>query len=103
VPAATGDVSGFQGGIALIGTKPTQTGYVAGDVVNVLTWGFAGALNEEALAIGDTVMARFADGAGGTVEGSFRNDADTTTAVAPQTPVRVHRPGATGLAVLKVG
>ena len=45
---------------------------------------------EEAMALTDSVFVRFASGAGGTVLGSVRNDADSTTAVA-NANIRVER------------
>ncbi len=105
IPAAAGDITGYRGGVALIDQRlPTdQGGYIAGDSVRVMTEGKAFVLNEEALALGDTVFVRHGDGAGGTVEGSFRNDADTATAAEPQTTVKVAIAGAANLAVVQVG
>lgn len=104
LPAAAGDCTGFQGGVALVShEQPSQAGYAAGDVVRVLTLGLACVLSEEALALGDTLTARHGTGAGGSQKGAFRNDVDTSTAAAPQTPVRVHIPGAANLTVVKVG
>ena len=104
LPAAAGDVTGYQGGIALIdhSLPSDQGGYVAGNRVRVLTRGKAFALNEETLALGDTLYVRHTD-AGADGLGVFRNDADTADASAPLTPVSVSVPGASKLAVIQVG
>lgn len=104
LPAAAGDITGYQGGIALIDhSLPTdQGGYIAGDRVRVLTRGKAFVLNEEALALGDTVYVRHT-GAGAEVIGGFRNDADTSDASIPATPVSVSVPAGVNLAVIQVG
>lgn len=103
LPAASGDVTGYEGGIALEDRGlVSQAGYVAGDVVRVLTRGKAWAKNEEALALGETIYVRHTD-AGALGLGVFRNDADTSDASEPATKVKVAQGGATELAVLQVG
>jgi hypothetical protein len=52
---------------------------LAGDTMNVLEEGAVWVRCEEAMAVGDSVFARFASGAGGTVMGYVRNDADTAS------------------------
>jgi hypothetical protein len=103
LPSATGHVTGGRTGVALIDhTKPGATGYAIGDEVRVMRRGRCFVLNEEALAFGDTLFVRFGDGAGGTQEGSFRNDADTATASTP-TNMTLLKAGGINLAAVQVG
>jgi hypothetical protein len=103
LPTATGHVTGGRTGIALIDhSKASGVGYEIGDAVRVLRRGCAFVLNEEALAFGDTLFVRFGDGAGGTVEGSFRNDADTGTASTPPN-MQLKKAGGINLAAVMVG
>lgn len=103
VPAVTGDVTGAAGGgIALIDkSKASGVGYIIGDAVTVLVKGRCGALNEETLAIGDTLMARFT-AAGNEQLGAQRNDTDSGDAVAIP-GIKVFQGGGINLAVLQVG
>lgn len=90
-PGATGDVttSGLLLGVAMKDqTRRTATGgastsgYAIDDLVTIARKGVIWVTCEEAMAIGDSVFVRFAAGAGGTVLGAVRNDADTATCVA---------------------
>lgn len=102
LPDSTGEVTGNKGGIALIDpAKASGVGYLAGDVVRVKRRGRVWVANEEALAKGDTVFARFGTGAGGSQKGALRNDADTATAVAA-VGASVYRGGGINLAVLEI-
>jgi len=57
---------------------------------------------EEAVVPGDPVFVRFAAGTGGTKLGVFRNDADTSTAVAVPKAEFVTGTSASGLAVIHI-
>jgi len=103
LPTATGNVTAGRTGIALIDhSKASGVGYEIGDAVRVMKRGRVWIRSEEALAFGDTLFVRFADGAGGTQEGAFRNDADTATA---STPINIAllRAGATNVAAVSIG
>ena len=103
LPTATGNVTGGRTGVALIDpTKASGVGYEIGDAVRVMRRGRCFVLNEEALAFGDTLFVRFGDGAGGTQEGAFRNDADTATASTP-TNMTLHKAGGINLAGVQIG
>jgi hypothetical protein len=103
LPTATGHVTGGRTGVALIDpTKVGGVGYEIGDAVRVMRRGRCYVLNEEALVFGDTLFVRFADGAGGTQEGAFRNDADTATASTP-TNMSLLKAGGINLAAVMVG
>lgn len=111
VPALTGNVTSpnaAQRGIALIDhNKATQEGYDIGDTVRVLRRGRVWALTDAAanITISSTLFVRFASGAGGTVLGAFRTDADTATASSPPVSINVfHGAGASaGIVVLDLG
>lgn len=60
----------------LTGTAAVQ----AGDVANILEEGAIWVRCEEAMAVTDNVFVRHASGAGGSVLGLVRNDADTASA-----------------------
>lgn len=103
LPTATGNVTGGRTGVALIDhNKASGVGYEIGDAVRVMRRGRCWVANEEALAFGDTLFARFASGAGGTGLGSFRNDADTATASTP-TNMTLLRAGGINLAAVQIG
>ena len=103
LPTATGNVTGGRVGVALIDhNKASQVGYEIGDAVRVMRRGRCWIRSEEALAFGDTLFVRFADGAGGTQEGAFRNDADTATASTPPN-MSLLRAGATNVAAVQIG
>jgi hypothetical protein len=103
LPTATGNVTAGRVGVALIDpNKVSGVGYEIGDAVRVMKRGRAWILNEEALAFGDTLFVRFASGAGGTVLGSFRNDADTASASTPPN-IALLRAGGIGLAAVSIG
>lgn len=55
--------------------------YQIGDAASVMKKGKVYVKVEEAVTPDDDVFVRFANGAGGTVKGIFRTDADTATAV----------------------
>jgi hypothetical protein len=57
------------------------TQYLVGQQATILQRGYIWVECEETVAYDDPVFVRFASGAGGTVLGKVRNDADTTTAV----------------------
>jgi hypothetical protein len=54
--------------------------YLAGNQATILESGFIWAECEETVAFDDPVFVRYASGAGGSILGKVRNDADTTTA-----------------------
>ena len=60
----------------------TVTEYVVGDSVAFANFGYVVVEVEDAVVKGGTVFARFVAGAGGTVLGAIRGDADTDSAVA---------------------
>jgi hypothetical protein len=103
LPTATGNVTGGKTGVALIDhTKASGVGYEIGDAVRVMRRGRCFVLNEEALAFGDTLFARFAAGGGGSQLGAFRNDADTASASTP-TNMTLLKAGGINLAAVQVG
>lgn len=66
----------------MLGQSTTTADYVDGEEVPVLSMGGIWVYAEEAIADGDPVYCRIASGAGGSVLGAFRNDADTASCVA---------------------
>ncbi len=71
--------------------------YVDAEMVSVLTAGGIAVFTEEAVSDRDPVYVRVASGAGGSVVGAFRNDADTASAVLV-TGARFCRDAAAGVA-----
>lgn len=109
VPALTGDVTGYDGGIALADPVKASSGsssapvgaYAAGDIVQVMRRGRVWVSTEGALAAQARPFVRFTVN-GGLVPGGIRVDADAGKAVQP-TGVRVYRGvAAAGLAVLQL-
>lgn len=80
----------------------TPVGYAVDTTIGYLRKGRIWVLTEEAVALGDPVFARFAAGAGGSILGLFRNDADTASAA--QIPGASFRSavGAAGLAIVEL-
>ena len=74
---ATNGIFGYPG----ITSTSTTASYVDGESVPVLTAGGIWVFTEEAVVEGDPVYVRVASGAGGSVLGAFRNDADTASCV----------------------
>jgi len=108
VPTATADVTARPRGIAVKDEtrRGPQAGlpggYEIGDSVTILKRGRIWVPVEGAVAQDGSPFCRFAAGAGGTVLGAFRADADTATAVAFPTAVfRTFTSGA-GFAVVEV-
>lgn len=58
----------------------TAPDYEVGNTPSILNFGYIVVEAESTVAKGDDVYIRYAAGAGGTVLGSFRNDADTASA-----------------------
>lgn len=104
-----GDLAGKIGVVVKDPSLPTpypgyNGGFKAGDVVSVLQTGRVWIATETALANQAVPFVRYAAGAGGSQLGSYRNNADTTTAVQPASGVHVYRGvPAAGLAVLELG
>lgn len=91
---ATGSIYGGLPGI----TSTTVTAdYVDGESVSVLRRGDLWVYTEEALSEGDDVYVRIASGAGGSVLGAFRNDADSASCV-QVVGAKVRRDATAGLA-----
>jgi len=79
----TGEVTGRQGGIALIDqSKPSGAGYVAGDMVRVMRKGRVWVATEQQVTAQASAFTRFA---GTGAQGAWRADADTANAVAAPT------------------
>jgi hypothetical protein len=107
VPTATADVTARPRGIAIhdVTRRGPQGGlaggYEIGDPVSYLKQGRIWVVVEGTVTQDSAAFCRFAAGAGGTILGAFRADADTATAVA--FPTAVFRTGnINGLAELEV-
>lgn len=109
VPAVTGNVTApvaAQRGVAISDhNKYSQEGYDIGDAVRVLRRGRIWVLTDAAanIAIANALFVRFAAGAGGTVLGAFRTDADTATASSPPVSMSVFHGGGVGQCVVDLG
>jgi hypothetical protein len=100
-PNATADVSARLQGIALRDeTRKNTTGYETNDPMRVLRRGRVWVNVEGSVTADAQAFVRFASGAGGTVLGSFRADADTATAVAA--PGCYFRTSGTGLQLVEI-
>jgi len=99
----TGEVTAGEGGVALrVPTKVTGQGHKQGDLVPVMRQGRVWVDAEQGIAAQANPFVRFVAGAGGTVKGAWRNDADTASAVAPS-GISVFRGSAgAGLVVLQL-
>ena len=76
---------------------------LGGPAVSVLHVGRVLVKPEQSMVPGDAVFVRFAAGAGGTVKGSIRKDADTASAVAwPKAKILSTVDSASGLCVLEI-
>ncbi len=103
LPATIAEITANDGGVALIdSTARSGVGYVATDTVRVLVRGRVWVTTEATVAQSDPAFVRGVAGAGGSVLGLFRADADTASAVAaPNTQYFIGTTGA-GLAVVTV-
>ncbi len=72
---ATAGIYGYPG----ITSTSVTADFIDGETVSVLEGGDIWVYAEEAIADGDPVYVRVASGAGGSVLGAFRNDADTAS------------------------
>lgn len=77
LPDASGQI--FQG-VGVLRTASEESLYADDEMMPVLRQGRILVKVENAVTQGDAAFARFADGAGGTTKGAFRNDGDTSTA-----------------------
>jgi hypothetical protein len=79
-----------------------ETGLQEGEPGDILRAGRVWVEVEEAVAVGDAVYCRHADGAGGTIEGQFRTDADTASAFEVTGAAWVSETAGAGLAILEL-
>lgn len=104
VPAATGDVTGAAVvGVTMLDPTYPEPPYRQYTTLPVMRKGRILLASETTLAKGVHPFVRFAAGAGGTVLGSIRSDADTASAVeAPYLTVITPATTAGGLCVIEV-
>jgi hypothetical protein len=81
-PTATADVTARPRGFSVRNQLTKPGGYELNEAVTLLRRGIIWVQTEGAVSQDGQVFARFAAGAGGSVLGSIRGDADTGTAVA---------------------
>jgi hypothetical protein len=99
-PTATADVTARPRGFSVRNQLTKPGGYELNEPVTLLRKGVIWVQVEAAVAQDGQVFARFAAGAGGSVLGSIRGDADTATAVA--IPGAVFRSSTSGAGLAKV-
>lgn len=88
LPAASADVTAtFRGVSVRDESRKPGVGYEVGDPVGVLRQGVIYVEVEETVVDGESAFCRFQSGAGGSVLGRFRNDADTASCAAVPTGV----------------
>lgn len=104
LPAKEGDVTGLNGGIAIMDrSNPTQSGgYAKGDIVQVMTFGKVWIETETKLDAGTQPYVRFTADTGKPT-GGFREDADTDKAAVPPGLLVKRGTSAAGLAIVDVG
>jgi len=83
LPASLAEITANDGGVALFdSTAKSGVGYLANDPVRVLVGGRVWVQTEGTVAQSDPAFVRGVAGAGGSILGLFRADADTSSAVA---------------------
>lgn len=82
-PASSADVARLAGAIVYnptVAVAATGEDYAAGAILPILREGIIWLVTEQALTVGSNPFVRYATGAGGSVKGVLRTDADTSTA-----------------------